>query len=45
MIYRAAEELNLLLGKRAAEDDKKIKGAVKKRRSQVEETQSELRLV
>ncbi|XP_071526071.1 exosome RNA helicase MTR4 [Panulirus ornatus] len=41
---RAVEELNQLLGKRAAEDDKKIKGAVKKRRSQVEETQSELRL-
>ncbi|XP_042208658.1 exosome RNA helicase MTR4-like [Homarus americanus] len=43
---RAAVQLNQLLGKRAAkEDTKKIKGTVKKRRSQVEATQSELRLI
>ncbi|XP_045614688.1 exosome RNA helicase MTR4-like isoform X1 [Procambarus clarkii] len=42
---KAAEELNQLLGKRIAEDDKKIKGVSKKRRSQVETTQSELRLI
>lgn len=41
---RAVEELTILLNKRSAEDDDtKIKGAVKKRRSQVESAESELK--
>nr|XP_053634400.1 exosome RNA helicase MTR4-like [Cherax quadricarinatus] len=43
---KATEELKQLLKKRAAESDSKIKGTVvKKRRSQIETTQSELRLI
>ena len=42
-LFRAAEELNLLLGKRTVEDDSKSEKKIKKLRSQVEVAESELR--